>query len=132
MIRGTTAQFKFKIPCTYNELEWVAIKFWQDGNNGTSDAPLPIIKSKGYCSSLDEGELCVYLSAEETKRFSDRSKAKVQLSAKKWDGTRFASHQQLITVYPIQDDIITPPDEELPDDDTEDGWTVLDGGPIEP
>lgn len=131
MIRGTTAQFKFKIPCMYNDLEWVAIKFWQDGNVGTPGAPLPIIKPKGYCFPLETGELCVSLTAEETMRFSDKSKAKVQLAAKKYDGTHFASHQQLITVYPIQDDIIMPPEDELPDDETGDGWTLLDGGPID-
>lgn len=130
MIRGTTAQFRFKIPCTYNDLEWVAIKFWQNGNIGTPNSSLPIIKSKGYCSVSESGELCVSLTAEETMRFSDKSKARVQLSAKKWDGTQFASHQQLITVYPMQDDIITPPEAELPDDEAGDGWTLLDAGPI--
>lgn len=130
MIRGTTAQFKFKIPYTINDLEWVAIKFWQDGNSGTPDAPLPIIRSKGQCSISELGELCVSLDAEETMRFSDKSKAKVQLAAKKWDGINFASRQQLIPVYPIQDDITRPPEDELPDDTTEDGWTLLDGGII--
>lgn len=127
MIRGTTAQFKFKIPCTHDELNWVAIKFWQDGNTGTEDAPLPIIRRELDCSMSPSGELCVSLTAGETKRFSDKNKAKVQLTAEKWDGTRFASHVQLITVYP--NDIMNPPDVTLPDN-TGDDWTRLDGGKI--
>lgn len=127
MIRGTTAQFKFKIPCEYNDLEWVAIKFWQDGNPGTDGALLPIIKREGQCLVSAPGELCVSLTAHETMRFSDKSKAKVQLTARMWDGTQFASHEQLLTIYP--NDIITPPDIDLPDI-TDDGWSILDGGPI--
>lgn len=127
MIRGTTAQFEFKIPCDkLDDLEWVAIKFWQDGNPGTDEAPLPIIKIKSQCS-MEEGILCVSLSAHETMRFSDDNKAKVQLTARKWGGTQFASHEKSITVY--SNNIITPPDIELPEE-TEDGWTRFDGGPI--
>ena len=128
MIRGTTAQFEFKIPCdNLGDLEWVAIKFWQDGNPGTNEAPLPIIKRESQCSMEKPGILCVSLSAHETMRFSDDNKAKVQLTARKWGGTQFASHEQSITVYP--NDIITPPDIELPEE-TEDGWTILNGGSI--
>jgi hypothetical protein len=133
MIRGTTAQFKFKLPCQKSALEWVTVEFWQDGNDGTEEAPLPITKTLSHCPlPLDSTELCISLTANETMRFSDRIKAKLQLVAKKWDGTRFASHQQSIAVYPIRDDIITPPSS-LPDDEVnEDGWISLNGGHIIP
>ena len=39
MIRGTTAQFKFKLPYAKNELQWITMKFWQPGNDGTTEAP---------------------------------------------------------------------------------------------
>ena len=127
MIRGTTAQFKFNIPYTKGELEWAKIKFWQDGNQGTIFAPLPITKNLEHCSASDDStELCIELTAEETMRFSDKMKAKVQLRAKAKDAAVFASRPQLITVYPIHDDLFDPT-EDVPD---EDGWRILDGGTI--
>ena len=50
MIRGTTASFKIKLPYTISELEWITVKWWQDGNNGTPIAPLPITKRLAHCS----------------------------------------------------------------------------------
>ena len=130
MIRGTTAQFRFKLPYTKGELGWATIKFWQPGNNGTISAPLPITKRLDQCSGSDEEkELCVALTAEETMRFSDKFKAKVQLRAQRLeDGVIFASTQQAITVYPINDDIIT--DDPTMPGENEDGWVILDGETI--
>ena len=51
MIRGTTAPFKIKLPYNVGELEWVTIKWWQDGNKGTQTAPLPITKKLKHCLS---------------------------------------------------------------------------------
>lgn len=128
MIRGTTAQFKFKLPYQKSELQWATMKFWQPGNSGTLDAPLPITKRLANCSAPEDSyELCVSLNAEETMRFSDKLKARAQLRAQTIDGTTFASHQQLITVYPINDDILTD-DPTLPAE--EDGWIILDGEPV--
>ena len=173
MIRGTTAQFKFKLPCAKGNLLYATVKFWQPGNSGTLEAPLPITKRLADCYGFESSEqiniekwnsgnyeeiksnlgisgkswneltdeekkkfatesfeeLCVSLTAEETLRFSDQSKAKVQLRAQQKDGTVFASHQQLITVYPIIDDIITD-DPSFPEDENSDGLIVLDGKPI--
>lgn len=83
MIRGTTAQFKFKLPYSKDELEWITIKFWQPNNSDTS---LPITKYKSNCSELVSHEICVSLSANETAKFSDKYKAMVQLMAQPFDG----------------------------------------------
>ena len=130
MIRGTTAQFKFKIPYTKDELEWATIKFWQYGNTGTVEAPLPIIKKLIHCDAPnDSTELCVSLTAEETSRFSEQRKANVQLRAMHADsGTVFGTRPQLVTVYPMSDDIIVE-DPTMPAPNA-DGWIVLDGQPI--
>jgi hypothetical protein len=129
MIRGTTAQFKFKLPYPKSELAWATIKFWQPGNNGTLEAPLPITKRLEHCTAADDSDvLCISLTAEETSRFSDKFKAKTQLRAQASDGTTFASRQQIITVYPINDDIIMD-DPTMPGED-EEGWIVLDGETI--
>ncbi len=128
MIRGTTAQFRFKMPYTFEQLDWATVKFWQEGNNGTPAAPLPITKKLGQCTETDDPhELCVSLTSEETMRFSDKRKAKVQLRAHA-DGSTFASRETLITVYPINDDIVTD-DPELPAENDE-GWVVLDGSAV--
>ena len=172
MIRGTTAQFKFKLPCAKGNLESATIKFWQPGNLGTLGASLPIVKKLKDCSGYETNEttniekwnsgdyeelkiilgvsgkswneltdqekkifaresfdeLHVSLTAEETLRFSDKSKARVQLRAQQKDNTVFASHQQLISVYPndIIEDIPSLPDDEGNDDDL----IILDGMPI--
>lgn len=129
MIRGTTAQFRFKIPYRKDELLWATMKFWQPGNNGTPIAPLPITKRLSHClAPNDSYELCVELTAEETLRFSDQVKARVQLRAQTNDGATFASRETLITVYPINDDIIVD-DPTLPgEDDT--GMIIFDGKSI--
>lgn len=125
MVRGTTAKFKFDLPCTKNELLWATIKFWQPGNDGTSQAPLPIIKKLSHCGAPDGATyLYVSLSAEETSRFSDRLKAKAQFRAQRSDGTVFGSRQKIVTVYPsdaiLDDELILPEVEE-------DGFIILDG-----
>ena len=205
MIRGTTAPFKIKLPYTIGELEWVTIKWWQDGNKGTAMAPLPITKRLAHCSIsniyvcelssevvanklyyfvIDEikygftapqnvntgsllkydtatkvltvgestvipeiiedvnnktelifvneinnsKELYVTLTAEETMRFSDRHKAKMQLRGQlAATGMVFGCKPRLITVYPINDellgdDIIVPT--------ADNNWIVLDGESI--
>lgn len=106
MIRGTTAQFKFKLPYSFNELEWITITFWQPGNPNLSS----IIKRKSQCSSvIGTNEICTALTCEETAQFSDKLKAKVQLRAQPIEDLHeapFGSKEQLITVYPMLDDLI--------------------------
>lgn len=129
MIRGTTAQFKFNLPYKKSELTWATIKFWQPGNKGTLGASLPITKRLEDCTASDDSEeLCISLTAEETLRFSDKYKAKVQLRAQHESGAVFASHEQSITVYPINDDIVKD-DPTLPSEN-EEGWIILDGESI--
>ena len=129
MIRGTTAQFRFKTPYPPTELEWITIKFWQPGNKHEL---LPIIRTKTNCSSTDnENELCVSLDATETKRFSDKYKAKVQLRAHHvGTGTTFGSRTQSINVYSMDDDIINN-DAVTPSPVTNsEGWVIFDGDSI--
>lgn len=130
MIRGTTAQFRFKIPYTKSELAWATIKFWQRGNTGTIEAPLPITKKLIHCDAPEDSkELCVSLTAEETARFSDKYKANVQLRAQhEASGTVFGTRPQLVTVYPMTDDILDE-DPMLPAENAE-GWVIFDGEPI--
>ena len=124
MIRGTTAQFKFNLPYKAEEISLTTITFWQPGNNSVY---LPITKTDSNCSVSKEDPycLCVSLGPEETIIFSDKLKAKVQLRAQYKD-TYFASRQQTITVYPINEATIGTP---LPEPDS-DGWTILDGETI--
>ena len=124
MIRGTTAQFKFKLPYEFDSLSAIKITFWQPGNDNQR---LPITKVGTDCSAAtdDPYSLCVSLTSEETMRFSDKYKARVQLRATH-NNAVFASRQQLITVYPIHDEVLDP---EIPDPDT-DGWVILDGEQI--
>ena len=124
MIRGTTAQFKFKSPYPKSELLWVTIKFWQPGN---LNSYLPIIKNLQHCDAQDDStELYVSLTADETMRFSEKYKAKVQLRAQHTEsGAVFGSHPQLITVYPMDDDILI--ENPITPSETKDGWIILDG-----
>lgn len=124
MIRGTTTQFKFTLPYTKEEIEFVTIKFWQKNNHALT----PITRGLADCANpLDSKELSVSLTAEETLRFSEKYKGRVQLRGMcKNTGTVFASKQQLFTVYPLSDDlsgdITVPPNDE--------GWVILDGDVI--
>lgn len=130
MIRGTNAQFKFKLPYNYSEIASVKITFWQEGNVGPDPSrPLPILKVLGQCSRTGvENELLVTLNQEETLRFVDDKKAYVQLRATTTDDIPIASRIQMITVYPVYDDSILG-DDILPTP-SQDGWIYLDGSTI--
>ena len=130
MIRGTNAQFKFRLPYNFSELKTVKITFWQPENSGPdASRPLPIVKILEQCSQSDvANELCVTLNQEETLRFVDDRKAYVQLRAATIDGIPIASREKMITVYPVYDDSILD-DEILPTPDY-DGWIFLDGSTI--
>ena len=120
MIRGTTAQFKFKLPCTTDELVSASVVFWQNGNKSFQ----PIKRVKDQCALLDGNYLCVSLTPSETLRFSDKYKAQVQLRGQ-YDQTTFASRTEFITVYPINEEAM---DAEYPDD--KEGYIILDGEKI--
>lgn len=107
MIRGTTAQFRFKLPCNVSDVEIARIKFWQNGNSGPSKSrPLPIIKVLPQCSEYKVNELLVSLNPEETLRFSEKRRAYVQLRARTLEGTTFGCKPYMLTVYPLYDDSI--------------------------
>lgn len=124
MIRGTTAQFKFKLPCTKGSLEWATIKFSQSNN---PNPLLPIVKTLSHCGNPETShELCVSLTSEETLRFSDKLKAKVQLRAfHSTSGTIFGMKEKYIPVYPMDFDPYVPVD------GLDDEYIILDGGKIE-
>ena len=127
MIRGTTAQFKIKLPYPKDELDWITIAFWQSGNPIFQS---PIVKNQSHCETTDKpNEICVSLSSNETAAFSDKYKAKMQLRAQPLFGAPFGSREQLITVYPMRDDIIDD-DIIIPTPPTEDDWIILDGEAI--
>lgn len=130
MIRGTNAQFKFKLPYNYSELARVKITFWQPENSGpSSNRPLPIMKILDQCRPTDiPNELSVTLNQEETLRFSEERKAYVQLRGATKSGIPIASKERELPIYPVYDDSILD-DEILPTPDY-DGWVYLDGSTI--
>lgn len=127
MIRGTTAQFKFQLPYPKGELLWATIQFWQPGNPNQFD---PITKKLIHCDGPDDApELYVSLTTEETMRFSEKYKGKVQLRAQHANsGAVFGSRTILFPVYPMNDEILDE-DPALPAVN-EEGWVILDGKPI--
>ena len=114
MIQGTTALFKFKMPCTKTECEWIQIKFWQTTPQGSY--PL-ILKTLSCCEIKDNPkELYVSLTETETMKFSPARKLKVQLRGKNAvTGTIFSHPIKLYNIYPINDDaeIILPDHDEV-------------------
>jgi hypothetical protein len=141
MVRGTTASFKFELPYTIGEIRRIKVKFWQKDYKGTFAHPLPIIKElTTFSEPSDSKELVITLTAAETAGFTDKLKGIVQLvgttnttideiTGEEIWGDRFASHQQLFTVYPLDDSIVDQsPDDTAPVDG--DGWTILDGGNV--
>ena len=130
MIRGTTARFVFKLPCTKGELVQATIKFSQENNPSRY---LPITRRLSECGGQnDENILQVSLRPDETALFSEKYKGKIQLRATRIDGTVFGSRPQLFTVYPMNDDIIEEIPPVVPDipEENEDGWIIFDGGVI--
>lgn len=103
MIRGTTAQFKFKLPYSKDELDWIKIKFWQPQNPTLT----PITKIYSHCEQVPGSkEICVSLTETESAAFSDKFKGKVQFRAKPKVGLVFGCPPQLFTVYPMLDELI--------------------------
>lgn len=127
MTRGGNAEFRFNLPYDFSSIATVKVTFWQDGYNGpTDDRPLPIIKVREQCRlGSKPTELSVTLNQEETLRFTDKKKAKVQLQAKTTTGIPIVSRTQYISVYPVHDDSILD-DDILPTPNPEE-WLFLDG-----
>lgn len=127
MIRGGNVEFRFGLPCNFDDLVTAQIYFWQDGYNGPSnDRPLPILKILEQCRKGSKPtELSVILHQEETLRFTDKRKARAQLRAVTNEGTPIISLEQLFTVYPSYDDAVL--DEEVWPTPDYNGWVILDG-----
>lgn len=129
MIRGTNQEFRFKLPYAFAEISQLKIKFWQDNYNGpTKYRPLPIIKVKEQCQCVDSNQCSVTLNQEETLRFSDKRKAKVQLRGITQYWVPFATKERIINIEPVADDSILEGD--IVPTPTYDEFIVLDGQPI--
>lgn len=139
MIRGTTSQFRFKLPYSKENVKSAEVVFWQHGHNGINeDFPLPIVKkynqyfsesgsiaTSGPWNWINDNTLGVKLWQQETLTFSDRYKAYVQIRGTSIDGSVFASGQKPVVVYPIYADY--PLEDEIIPPQNEDGFYVLDG-----
>ena len=141
MIRGTTAVFKFTLPHELQHIAEAKVVFWQEGYKGTLTNPLPIVKE--YTNTKDlvgitSKDLVVVLNGAETKAFTDKLKARVQLKAVSEEyvdehgqvitRTSLGTIPQLFTVYPMDDSIIDGAIDE--NTQTQGGYVVLDGGNI--
>lgn len=135
MIRGTATQWKCVFKYTKDQIQDVMIMFWQPNNPSES---LPIIKRKYDCAWNDSAtnECYVSLRPSETALFSDKYRAKMQVKVtpNAEFGLPFGSKENLITVYPMPDNMM--PDDPTPEDPEDvpippDGeWAYLDGGSI--
>ena len=127
MVRGTNQEFRFNLSCKFEELAQARVTFWQENYNGPENwRPLPIIKVKAQCASCEDDNQCsVTLNQEETLRFTDKRKAKVQLRGVTFDGRPVATLIHLIKVYPVYDDSIL--DGEIVPTPTYEDLIILDG-----
>jgi hypothetical protein len=149
MIRGTTATFKFKMPHQLQYIDQASVTFWQDGYYGIPGSELP--KSINYtpratCETLPEDDpyrtstdLIVILGGSQTKAFTDKLKARVQMKASNVEYTdengikvaasTFGSRPELFTVYPMDNGIIDGIyGEDMPE--ASNGYVILSGGNI--
>jgi hypothetical protein len=88
-----------------------------------------LFKYKTNCEEKVKNEIYVSLRPSETALFSDKYKAKLQLRAQPVIGAPFGSKEQLITVYPMPDDIIID-DPVIPEPPTREDWFILDGDTV--
>lgn len=139
MIRGTTASFKFKLPCKLKDVLEARVVFWQDGYSGTLGNKLP--KTQKYYNSdftdPESSELIAILTETDTRAFTDKLKARVQMKAvyQHTDDngqvtiSTFGSYPQLFTVYPMDDEIMDGVHGEETVS-TNNGYVILSGGDI--
>ena len=130
MIRGTTANFRLKLPYQISVLKEAIVTFWQNNNFGTPSAPLPIAKTLASCTTTSNPyELSVTLNPHETARFSSYLKGYMQFEGETLEGIKFGNTPYMFTVYPnknISPDMPSDPGE-APSDEN---MIVLDGGNI--
>jgi hypothetical protein len=107
LIRATCQGFRFKLPYSFERIKNVQITFWQEGNEGTDDCPLPITKVLADCTGEHDGkELSVVLNQVETAAFMTDRKAFVQFRGLTDNDFVFGSHIMPITVYPVKNDTV--------------------------
>ena len=104
MIQGIAQPFKIKTPFKGSEIYAIKVTFWQQGNYGTVEQPLPIIKTKNdehFTIINDSYEFGVTLSPNETARFWTDRKAHMQAVVTATNGTIVANNIYDITVEPM-------------------------------
>jgi hypothetical protein len=102
MIRGTEAPFVIKTKFLGADIFAIKVTFWQPGNYGTTEQPLPIIKTRGHCTVIsDSYEFGVKLSSSETARFLEDRKAYMQAIVTSNSGEIVANDQYDIIVEPM-------------------------------
>lgn len=139
MVRGTTAAFKFNLPYELQYIAEARVVFWQEGYKGTLSNRLPIVKNypadSGFRANPTSKELVVVLTEADTRAFTDKLKARVQMKAvyavSDQERGTFASRPQSFTVYPIDDEIM---DGAIGEDTTvtQEGYIILDGQELPP
>ena len=124
MIRGTTEEFRFKIPYTQEEVQSFEITFWQKGLYGTAEHPFPINKTElsPGVSWYDANTIKVVLTADETLRFTDKLKGYAQFAGCTINNFTFSHIPTTYTVYPLRTSIDV--DDIMP---SKDGIIILDG-----
>ena len=130
MIRGTTATFKFTLPYVIpDEIAGIEIKLWQPENYVSAGRSLSITKILNQCSYTPQSkDIYVTYTPEETARFSDKLKARIQLKGRSAEGVVFATEQEMVTVYPIYDDSML--EDITPSTGIDGDYIILDAGAV--
>ncbi len=104
MVQGTTQPFTIKSKFKGSDIYAIKVTFWQPGNYGSVEQPLPIIKRKEHCVVLgDSNEFSVTLSPTETARFWVDRKAHMQAVITAVNGDIDANDTYDITVTSMFD-----------------------------
>jgi hypothetical protein len=104
MVQGTTQPFTITTPFLGKNIREITVTFWQQGNHGTIEQPMPIVKTLEHhdCTVLAERyEFGVELSPSETARFWTDRKAHMQALITATNGATVANDVYDITVEPM-------------------------------
>ena len=102
IVQGTTQPFIITSPFKGSDIFAIKVTFWQPGNYGSVEQPLPIKKKKEHCVVLEDSyEFTVTLSPTETARFWTDRKAHMQAVITAKNGDIDANDTYDITVEPM-------------------------------
>ena len=135
MIRGTTAQFTFKLPqdLEIDDISLIEVRAWQNGYTGVPAGSLPIRReyTNNNWTSVPVGNdhtLVVELSPSDTSRFTDKLKGYIQCRVDIVGGAAYGTYQQKFTVYPMHEGMVGGSTGE--NSEVIEGWIILDGKKI--